>query len=487
MVSTALLCGVGSAGLAWAFIQWNVAFSVGAAAAVGFLAAAVIFRQPSEEPEEGSESYPNADFLQRSEAKDDRIMVLEQQVRDLEEQLMNQDSDGSEDTPDNRAAAHANNMEIIDGRKLAVQANHKISASESLRNTTEGILKSYLDNFEHAKARLDEVISTTENSAVTIGEMVARIYEKAQEHLVETEQINTLFTGQAADDQAEQQDQPSLTGVIQDGLQLIQSMISMLTDNLERISHYKNAMDSILGHTSTINRIVEDIHYISDQTNLLALNAAIEAARAGEHGRGFSVVAEEIRKLSERTNQASNEITQIVTKVNDEIDGVSESLKDTLQETETNRKTFSEASDVLANTTKSSQEMFTDILKNAVESSKTVANDIDQIIMNLQFQDITRQQVEGAMRPLSAMKSAAEVALKSNVVHIPTIPHQALAQESAQPSAQLQFDKPSQAAEAAAQSLQTPSPSASADSTPPPEAEEEDPDSKLAAGDTLVF
>lgn len=131
------------------------------------------------------------------------------------------------------------------------------------------------------------------------------------------------------------------------GGKIVNEALNNMRSIAESVSSTAGKMEELQKSSDQIGKIIAVIDDIANQTNLLALNAAIEAARAGEQGRGFAVVANEVRRLAERTTQATKEITQMIQTVQNETASAVNQMKAGTKQVEAGVATTSKAGESL--------------------------------------------------------------------------------------------------------------------------------------------
>ncbi|WP_221271257.1 MULTISPECIES: methyl-accepting chemotaxis protein [unclassified Helicobacter] len=165
----------------------------------------------------------------------------------------------------------------------------------------------------------------------------------------------------------------------------IEDFSQNLSKNAQLGVEYSNRLERASHDTQEIKKVLTIIAEIAEQTNLLALNAAIEAARAGEHGRGFAVVADEVRKLAEKTQSSLNEINSTITGVVQSVDNISKDLHSNAQEIVKVSQVAHNLQEVVDNNVQELQSIIDAIVQNArslkelAQKTKGIMGEIQEI------------------------------------------------------------------------------------------------------------
>jgi methyl-accepting chemotaxis protein len=266
-----------------------------------------------------------------------------------------------------------------------------IDSINKLGDSLSSVLADVSEAVEATASATTQISSSTEELAAGVQEQSSQ----AREVAVAVDQMAKTIL-QTTSNASNTADVAKNAGkVAEDGGQVVRNTIDGMNRIAIVVTKASQTVQELGKSSDQIGEIIQVIDDIADQTNLLALNAAIEAARAGEQGRGFAVVADEVRKLAERTTKATKEIAGMIKKIQSDTKGAVESIEEGAVEVNKGKELASKAEGSLDQIISGSQEVVDRAMQVAAASEEQSAA-AEEISKNIEaISNVTNESAVG--------------------------------------------------------------------------------------------
>ena len=228
-------------------------------------------------------------------------------------------------------------------RKMQSIAERALAVADSVSSASDELSA----QVEQASRGTEEQTNRIGETATSMEEMNATVLEVARNASYAAEQTDSARTK------------------AQEGAEVVRQSVQSIKEVQDKSGEMKESLASLGRQSEEIGKVMNVIDDIADQTNLLALNAAIEAARAGEAGRGFAVVADEVRKLAEKTMSATKEVEKTVT-------SIQESTNSNIEHMESSSRAVQKATE-LADSSGKALEEIVNLAQQAADQVRSIA------------------------------------------------------------------------------------------------------------------
>jgi methyl-accepting chemotaxis protein len=282
----------------------------------------------------------------------------------------------------------------------------KSMETENHRRRVEDLLRRWVDvahRYSEAalvlRKEIHTVVGHTEQAANTISSSFQAVINKAT--LQAREAMELLEGTQGGQSEGAPQ---SLT----DFIRVSDERLTKMADEVVRVADLSVQMvkelDGVQTRAQAIDGFLLDVEKLADQTSLLALNADIEAARVGEHGRGFSIVAQEVRRLSQRSHEFSDRIRQHLKEVKVGLHKTYGDMRNLSAADMEHALKIKEDVITLTRSLEGKNREVAETVGRINTISREIAQDVHNVVVSLQFHDITSQKLKGMLEPMDDLR-----------------------------------------------------------------------------------